>query len=191
MKKLGVLIAVFALCAIGAANASAAQFTASAVGSLSGKAIAPQVFTTPGGTVTCNTAATTGTIEKTADTQQHVTVHYTGCTAFGFATVDITDATYQFTAGTGNNVHIKNTITITPTLFGASICTTTVKPQTVGTVDYTNASATTVKVDPTVTGIKSTSSGGSCGPAGETSTGTYTGASEVSRVGGGSIQYDK
>ncbi len=192
MKKLSALVAVLALCAIGAANASAAEFTASATGTLSGKAVANQVFTTNGGTVTCTTAATSGTIAKTADTQQTVKVKYSGCTAFGFATVDISEAEYQFTAGTGKNVHVKNTISITPTLFGASLCTVTVKGgQTVGTVDYSNASASTVKVDPTVSGIHYVSSGGSCGTAGTFENGTYTGANEVSRVGGGTVQYDK
>ncbi len=63
-RKLGGLAAVFVLCAIGAANASAAQFTASATGSFEGKALSNQVFTTNAGTVTCSTAATTGTIQK-------------------------------------------------------------------------------------------------------------------------------
>jgi len=186
MKKLGVLVAVFALCAIGAANASAAQFTASATGTLSGKALETQTFTTNGGTVNCSTAATSGAVEKTADTQQHVTVTYSGCNAFGFATVHITPATYQFTSN--GQVHIKNTISITPTLFGASLCTTTVTPQTVGTVDFANSGASNVKVTPTVTGIAYHSTGGSCGAAGVN--GTYKGANEVNRVGGGTLRFD-
>jgi hypothetical protein len=188
MKKLGVLVAVLALSAIGAANASAASFTASATGSLSGANTEDNVFTTNGGQVICKNAATSGTIAKTTDTQQHVTVKYSTCTAFGFANVDISDATYLFTAGTGKNVHVQNTITITPTFFGSSICTVTVGPQTVGTVDYSNASASTVKVTPTVTGITYTSTGGACGDSG--ANGTYTGASVVGRVGGGTVQYD-
>jgi hypothetical protein len=188
MKKLGVLVAVFALCAIGAANASAAQFTASATGSLTGKATTNQVFTTNGGTVTCPVAHVSGPIAKTADTQQHVTVKYTNCTAFGFVSTDISDATYQFTAGTGKNVHLLNTVSITVTSFGVSICTVTVGPQTLGTVDYANAGANNVSVNATVTGIKYTSTGGICGASGEN--GTYTGASEVNRVGGGTLRYD-
>ena len=186
MRKLGVLVAVFALCAIGAANASAAEFTASATGTLTGKALANQVFTTNGGTVTCSTAATKGTIEKTADTQQTVGVKYSGCTAFGFATVDISEAKYQFTAS--GPVHILNTISITPTFFGSSLCTVTVKPQTVNTVDFANSGSNNVKVTPTVSGIVYESTGGSCGSSG--ANGTYTGANEVSREGGGTVRFD-
>jgi hypothetical protein len=87
----------------------------SATGSLTGKATTNQVFTTNGGTVTCTTATTSGQMTTTGDTlQQHATVKYSGCTGFGFVSPDISDATYKFTAGTGKNVHIKNTITITP-----------------------------------------------------------------------------
>jgi hypothetical protein len=187
MKKFGLLaVLALAISAIGVASASAATFTASATGSLSGVAKATQVFTTNGGTVSCNNAATSGTIEKTADVQQHVTVIYSGCTAFGFASVHITPATYQFTSN--GQVHIKNTISITPTFFGASICTTTVGPQTVGTVDYANSGANNVLVTPTVTKIKYTSTGGACGASGEN--GTYTGANETSRVGGGTLRFD-
>jgi hypothetical protein len=189
-KNFGLLAAVaLALCAAGDPSASAAHFTFSATGSLEGKAVENQVFTLNGGTVKCATAAGAGVIGSTDFTTLHLRVKYSGCTAFGFSTIDFSEATYQFTAGEGKDVHIKNTMTLTPTLFGASLCTVTVGPQTVGTVDYSNASASTVKVAPAVTGIKYTSSGGSCGTSGEN--GTYTGASEVSRVGGGSVQYDK
>ncbi len=186
MKKLGVLVAVFALCAIGAANASAAEFTASETGSLEGKALETNVFTTSGGKVECTGAATSGTIAKTADTKQHVTVKYSGCKAFSIANTHISDATYLFTSD--GTVHVENTITITPTIFGFSACTVTVTPQTVGTVDFANSGSNNVKVTPTVTGIKYHSTGGSCGSAGEN--GTYTGASEVNRSGGGTLRFD-
>jgi hypothetical protein len=183
-KKFGVLAVVaFALCAIGAANASAATFTASATGSLTGKATATQVFTTNGGQVKCSTAATSGNIVSTASTEQHVTVKYSACTAFGFANTHITDATYVFTAN--GEVHIKNTITITPTGAG---CTITISPQPVGSVSYTN-SGTKLIITPNVIGISYASSGGLCGTSG--GNGTYTGSNEVERVGGGSISWDK
>ena len=183
-KKFGVLAVVaFALCAIGAANASAATFTASATGSLTGKATATQVFTTNGGQVKCSTAATSGEIKSVASAEQHVTVKYTGCNAFGFVNTHITDATYLFTAD--GTVHILNTITITPTGAG---CTQTVKPQTVGSVTYTN-SGTKLVITPNVTGITYSSTGGICGASG--ANGTYSGSNEVERVGGGSISWDK
>ena len=183
-KKFGVLaVVVFAL---SAANASAAEFTFSATGSIEGKALATQVFTTNGGKVECSTAATSGTIGKLGGKAQHVTVKYSGCVGYKIATVHVSIATFNFTSD--GTVHNQNTITITPTLFGASLCTVSVTPQTVGTIDYAISGTSNVKVTPTVSGIKYHSTGGSCGSAGEN--GTYTGASEVNRVGGGSLTFD-
>ena len=194
MKKLGVLVAVFALSAIGASNASAAEalFTASSTGSLVGSAENHHTFVTNGGTVTCSKAAISGTIAKTADTQQHVTVRYgTECAAFGFASVHISDATYLFTAKTGENVHLLNTVIITPTFFGSSICTVTIPPQTLSTVDYSNLGTNKVTVNATVAGIHYTvhNGGGSCGSVGTFSNGTYVGANIIERP-GGTLQYD-
>ncbi|HKO39338.1 MAG TPA: hypothetical protein VJU14_13320 [Solirubrobacterales bacterium] len=182
LKKFGVLLAVFALSAIGAANASAAQFTASATGTLTGKATATQIFTVNGGQVKCSTAATSGTIKSIATGEQTVETKYSGCTAFGFATVHITPAFYNFTAG--GEVHIENEITITVT--GAA-CTITIKPQPVGTIGYSNNGGK-IKVTPNVIGISYTSSGGLCGTSG--GNGTYTGANEIERVGGGTLTFD-
>ena len=183
-KKLAVLVAVFALSAIGAANASASTFTASATGSLTGLATSTHVFTVNGGTVKCATAATSGTIGSTASTSQEVTVHYTGCTAFGFVNTDITDATYEFTSN--GTVHIKNTITITPT--GAA-CDVTVHPQeALGTITYKNLAGGKLAVEPNVRNIVYTTTAGLCGSAG--SAGTYTGNSEIERVGGGFFSWD-
>jgi hypothetical protein len=186
LKKLSVLaIAVFAFSAIGVASASAAQFTASATGEITGKALETQVFTTNGGEVRCNNIDVTGKIEKTASPEQHTTITYTNCTAFGIATVHISPATYLFTAN--GEVHIKNTIKITVTggIFGE--CTITVAPQTVKSVSYTN-NAGKIKVTPNVTGIVYTSTGGVCGSSG--ANGTYKGAAETERVGGGTISWD-
>jgi hypothetical protein len=182
-KKFGVLAVVaFALCAVGAANASAATFTASATGSLTGKALETQVFTVNGGTVKCSTASTSGEIKSTASVEQHVTVKYTGCNAFGFVNTHITDATYLFTAN--GEVHLLNTVTITPT---GAFCHLTVPPQTIKTVSYSNNGGKMI-VTPNVTGITYTSSGGLCGTSG--ANGTYTGKNEVERVGGGTISFD-
>ncbi|HKO39333.1 MAG TPA: hypothetical protein VJU14_13295 [Solirubrobacterales bacterium] len=181
-KKLGVLIAVFALSAIGAANASAAQFTASGTGTVSGKATATQVFTTNGGQVKCTIAATTGTISSTATAEQTVEVKGSSCTAFGFATVHLTPAQLNFTAS--GQVHLENTVTITVTGAG---CSQSIAPQTVSSAGFaTNGSK--VKVTPNVSGITYTSTGGLCGSSG--ANGTLTGTSEVERVGGGSLAFD-
>jgi len=183
MKKFGVLAVVaFALSAIGAANASAVPtFTASATGSLTGKATNTQVFKTSGGEVKCNTAATSGTITSTASPEQHVTVNYSGCTAFGFP-VHITPATYLFTAN--GEVHIKNTITLEVTVPFLPDCHVTVGPQTRKSVGYV-PNGNNLIVSANVTGIVYTTTGGACGSSGNA--GTYTGNNEVSRVGGGSV----
>jgi hypothetical protein len=186
LKKLRMLtIVVFALSAVGAANASAAQFTYSATGTITGNALETQSFTFNGGSVQCKQALSSGTINSTASSQQELTVTYSSCIAFGFATVDIPPATYLFTAS--GSVHLQNTITITPTFSGSSLCTLTIGPQTMGTIDFANSGASNIKVSPTVSGIVYTSTKGVCGEPG--SNGTYTGASELSRVGGGSIRY--
>src|SRR3954454_25214131 len=82
LKKLAVVVAaVFASSAIGVASASANDFfTASAIGSLTGKALTTQELITAAGVTKCTAADTTGTISSTETTEQHVTVIYTGCT---------------------------------------------------------------------------------------------------------------
>jgi len=185
MKKLGVLVAVFALCAIGAANASAApQFTASATGELTGKALETQKFKTNGGTVECKKIDVVATIPAIASPEQHVTIKYTECSAFGFPVDDI-HATYLFTADGSVHVVEEISITVTGGIFGE--CTVKVPKQTDKSVTYDSVSGK-IKVTPNVTGIKYTSSGGICGSSGEN--GTYTGASEIERVGGGTISWD-
>lgn len=187
IRTLGLtFVAAFAFSAMAVASASAAEFTASETGDLAGKALENQVFTTNGGTVTCKTATTTGEIKATADSEQHVTVNYSNCTAFGIADVHISPATYTFTSS--GQVHIGNTITIEVTIPLLPDCTVTVAPQTVGTVDFSN-NGNNVVVTPTVTGISYTTSGNIlCGSSGNN--GTYGGKNEVNRVGGGWVAFD-
>ena len=191
MRNIKLLAAVVMILAFSAPIASAhtpAKFTASAVGSLTGKATQTQIFTITSGEIKCTTATTSGVINSVDFTEQHVTVHYTNCTAFGIPTVHISDPTYLFTAN--GQVHLKNTVTITVTggIFGE--CTVTITSgQTVGTVSFVNLAGGKMKVTPHVTGIAYHSTGGVCGAAG--TNGTYTGDSEVERVGGGSISWDE
>jgi hypothetical protein len=193
LEKLGVLaVAVFAICIVGVASASAAQFTVSATGNLEGHALSGsegnQVFTTTAGTVTCTAAATKGEIKSFAASEQEVTVTYSGCTAFGIVNVDITPATYNFHASGTVDITKEITITVTGGIFGN--CTVKVPSgQTVGTVAFSNSGSNNILVNPSVTGIKYTGSGGLCGSGTDTN-GTYVGKSEVNRVGGGSIQFD-
>jgi hypothetical protein len=184
LKKFGVLfVVVFAFSAVAVANASAApEFTASAAGTLSGTQTSNQVFTTNGGTVTCTKASTTGNVATTA-LEQEVTVNYSGCTAFGFASVTISPATYNLHAN--GTVDILNTITISVPLGG---CTVTVGPQKgKGTVTYTNGTSD-ITESSNVTGIVYTTTGGICGSGG--SNGVYKGSNTVTRVGGGFLKWD-
>jgi len=187
-RKLGMVVAVLALSAIGAANASAASFTASATGELSGEALEKQVFTTAAGTVECTGADVTGTIVATASEEQDVEVELTGCKAFGVATVHISKQKYKYTAN--GEFHIKSpiTITVTRTLFTAH-CSQVFPAQTAGELHYVNSNGMT-DIVPTVTELEYTSTGGICGTAGTHTDGTYFGKTTVKRVGGGTTSFD-
>ncbi|HEU4737640.1 MAG TPA: hypothetical protein VFS54_01020 [Solirubrobacterales bacterium] len=179
MRKLGVLVAVFALCAIGAANASAAEFTATTEGALTVEANANQVFKIHGGAdeVVCTTVGVTGKAVKSGPAQ-HATVHYSGCTGPFGSPVDISPATYNFTAG--GSVHIVEAITLKVTTF-LGTCHITVPAQSVGSVAYSN-NAGKVKITPNVSKITYHSSGFPCGASG--ADGTYTGFTEIGVTGG-------
>jgi hypothetical protein len=181
-KKLGLLAVV--ICALSAPGTASAQstFTASGTGNVFGKALTTQTFTVNGGQIECTTAETFGPIEAVASTKQHLTVAYRGCTAFGLANVDISPATYLFTAS--GQVHLLNTVTINVTSAGCSI---DIGPQAVGSISYSNNSGK-LKLTPNLTGITYTSTGGTCGASG--SNGTFTGNSEIERLGGGTLTYD-
>jgi hypothetical protein len=178
LKKLAVVaVAVFALSVVAVASASAAQFTAEETGPIHGDALSPQVFVTDAGEVICETATTTGTVTALAAPSQEVTVHYEDCLAFGFVGVEISPATYEFTAeGMDNNVHILSAITINIPLAG---CHVTVPAQTVGTVTFENDNGALIERS-NVGGIHYIGSGGLCGSAGvEKTNGTYEGDSTV------------
>lgn len=184
-KILGAAALALAFSAIGAASASAGQFTASATGTLTGKAKTVQTFTSNGGQVKCSNAAISGNILSVASEELTVSVNYSGCTAFGFAAVHITPTEYTYTAS--GQVHIKKTTTISVTGAG---CHMTITPQTPKVVHY-------VKIEPFprlfVTAatkiVTYHSTGGLCGTSGEN--GTFTGEIELERVGGGSLTWDK
>ena len=194
LKKFAVLaVAVFAISVVGVASASAAQFTSSTeTGNLEGSALNTQEFTTNGGVVKCTAAKTTGAFKGTAmgsvfgSSTQEVTVNYSGCTAFGFASVSISPATYEFTPTT-KQVHILNTITISVPLGG---CTVTVPPTktALSEVSFENAGTSNIKEISNVTGITYTSSGGLCGSSG--SNGIYKGNNEVHATNGATLRFD-
>jgi hypothetical protein len=186
LRQLSALLAASALCAIGAGNASAAEFTFSATGTLEGRALEHQVFTTNGGEVACTGATATAPLNNTVFTEIHSTWTYTNCKAFSIATVHISPATLTLTAD--GTVHLVNPITITPTIFGVSVCTVTISAQTWTGIAYSNVGATNITVTPTVNGITYITTGGACGVSG--SNGTYNGASEWARRGGGTVRFD-
>jgi len=183
-KKLGVLVAILALSAIGAATASAASFTYSATGSLSGKATTTQTLTTNSGQLKCTVASTTGSIVSTSLSEIHVTVQYSGCTAFGFASVDISPAKYTFTAN--GTADLKSSITFNVTLAG---CHMTITPGSHELVSYTNSSGKLL-LFLKLSRLRYHGTGGLCGSSTEQTNGTYEGKIEIERVGGGSISWD-
>jgi hypothetical protein len=178
--------AVFSLAVVGTAGALAATFTYSETGELTGVQTTSQVFTVGGANkVTCKTAHMHGVVASTDFTQQEYTVAYSECSAtfFGFpaGTVDISPATYNFTAN--GEVHVLEPISIKATGLG---CETIIGKQTLKSVTYGNEAGGKLLITSGVTGIASTSPNG-C-PSG--TAGTYTGSSIAERVGGGSIAWD-
>jgi hypothetical protein len=181
--KMVALAAALAISLVGVTSASAAQFTASAVGELTGKATSTQKLTTGAGTIECTTAATSGSITSIAASEQAALVVYGGCRMLGFITAEVSPANYVFTS-TGE-VRIAKPITIKLPLSGCSIV---IRDQTVSSVSFTNAGETNVMESSSVSGILSVGSGGICG--GSSSVGQYSGNSEISRVGGGTLRFD-
>ncbi len=178
-KKFGALaLVVAAFSALGVGSASAAEFTASSTGSLSGSLTEDLVLNTGAGEVVCKKAEMTGTIPSTKATDRHVTLVPLGtsCKAFGIATVDPSNMTLNLTSN--GQVHFVSPVTITVTGFLIH-CTVTFPAQTRGTVTYTTSGTGTI-VQFMVTGITSTGNGGLCG--GHNSTGTLTGSLRVAHT---------
>jgi hypothetical protein len=182
-KILGVTcVAALTLAAMTAAGASAATFTASATGGLTGTQTSNQVFTFGSGGVTCKKAHMTGTIVSIATTSQHVTVNYSECSSnfFGFSAT-VSAGTYLLTAS--GEIHILNTITFSVPSLG---CSTTVSPQSLKSVSYTNTAGGKVEMHGAVAGIKSTATGGLCSSG---TAGTFTGSNILERINGGTFSW--
>jgi hypothetical protein len=198
LRTLGIaFVAVLALSAFAASAAQAEQsFTVTEIpASLTGEVdgTSNDVFTTAKGTVECNKISFTGTTSVLKATEQSITPKYEECTGFGFTThVTTTGCTYQFTtpktvAGllTGDPPHIVctagNSIKLTPTFLGASVCTSTIAAQTPtgGHIIYTNIGPTGneeyVTLHTTVTGIHYVGNGSVCGENKTNIDGTYNG----------------
>jgi hypothetical protein len=206
IRALGIaLMAVFALSAVAAQTAAAGEnltiegIVAPAKGFATGTKTTTHVFATPNGEVVCSTISFPSEAVQAGGTVSEVTVNpsYSGCTAFGFATAHVTNngCHYLFTKPTDlgggkwtfHPPHIVPTsgstcnFTITPTFFGASVCTQTVENQTPtgGHVTATNGTAANGKMDvtlhTTLTGIHYKGTGGVCGENVTNTNATYTG----------------
>lgn len=208
LKALGLaLFAALALSAMAASAASAKHHFGApkAPTDVTGSQGTQHIFTTEAGEVKCNTATFSGTQGSASTSEVTITPHYTGCTAFGFASTHVkfngcdytfTTPTVDITPGefTSEPPHVlcpgTSVVEITPTIpfFGTSVCTVTVEPQTPtsGHVLYKNEGSgdtRDVLVTSKVEGIHYTvhGGGGTCGTTesgGKTIThtdGKYTG----------------
>jgi hypothetical protein len=144
IKTLGIVLAsVFAMSAIGASAASAAEFhSAVHPQEIHGVQTVGHVFTTDAGTVTCKTATFTGTTSAKTSPTQTLAPDYNNCTAFGFINVPIHEngCDYLFNANGTTEVKcptvsgVKQKIEIT-----VPFCTTTVGEQHIGAgMSFTN-----------------------------------------------------
>lgn len=165
--------------------AHAAEFTYSEVGSIEGEALERQAFGFTGGELGCNGATARGILNTTDFTERRLTVAYSVCVAFGIAAVHVSPAHFRFWAS--GEAEIEKAITIDVTVPLLPDCQVAIAPQTVGEVGYYNNDNNLV-ITPHLTGISYTSTGGLCGSSG--SNGTFTGAIEVNRAGGGWIAFD-
>lgn len=151
LKTLGLaLVAVFAMTAVVAANASAHYvFTSAAANtSLTGAQVGNHTFVTAGQTIQCTTAKFSGTQTGTEATAVPITPTYEGCTyAVGAKTADVTmnGCTYNFTGATTASGHgtvhvlcpVGKVIEVHLTNFnGAETCTLTIGAQ-IATNGYT------------------------------------------------------
>ena len=132
-KTLGLVLAsVFAMSAIGASAASAADFRSEVhPQSVSGTQTTSHVFTTDAGTVTCKKATFSGTTSGTTASTQTLTPEYDECTAFGFVNVPIHEngCGYIFNANGTTEVECPSGKKIEITV---PFCTTTVGEQHIG-----------------------------------------------------------
>lgn len=173
LKKLGGLSVV--ICVLGAicvANASAAEFTATKTGALTGSNTGNQTWTLNAGLVKCAEASVAGNISSKSFTDLHITVTYGKCTAFNLPIAHVSPGTYSMTANGEHHLIETLTITVTKTLFTPE-CTITISPQTNKSVAFQNYGSDLIATS-SLTGIVYTSTGGPCGFSG--SSGTFEGA---------------
>ncbi len=186
------VLAVLALGAVGAQGAMADPLFRSdeAHTFVSGSQQNTHVFEAgTGNKVECEVALFAGTSTSTATGEMTIVTVYDDCTAFGFANahVEFNSCDYQFTSTTGNgeDVHLNcggdDTVEITPTIFGFSVCTVHVFEGTFEAIDYDNVANGDVQVTAAATGISYEETGSGCG-VGSGNDGTYTGDTTLAGV---------
>jgi hypothetical protein len=167
--------AVVALLAVVPATSLAANFQFGGGQNILSKSLERQQLTVKAGPVKCwasgsGVPATSGRFD--------LTVTYSGCTAFGFANVNVSPASYRYNAD--GELDLLNEVTIK--VLGAG-CTFVLKPQSnLSSVAYSNNGPRLISKK-TISGITYTSSGGLCGASG--SDATLTGDEEMEQVNGG------
>lgn len=193
LKALGLaLVAVFALTAVGASAASAAEFHSEATETvLTGSQIGTDVFETNGGTVECSEATYVGEQSGTTTTTATVTPTYSGCTAFGFggASVNTNGCEYEFHSNGTVDIQSCNTaagVIVTASLFGTRKCTVEVPEQAgVSGVTFTSSGAGTTRditVDVAITSlhyIQTAGTGFGACASGTATNGKYNGSTTV------------
>ena len=198
-------MAMFVFGAIAAQGASAVPLTITttpvpATVFITGVQESEHVFTNAGGTVKCTASTWSASATPVSGAISELTLAptYTGCTAFGFATahVKVNGCTYTLTTPTAvkagevkwtapSQIHVLcpagKSIEVTPTAFGASVCTQFINEQTPtsGDIVARNAGGAGNTMDitdeVTVKGVHYTGTGGACGNAETHSDAEYSG----------------
>ncbi|HEX3240555.1 MAG TPA: hypothetical protein VHR18_10530 [Solirubrobacterales bacterium] len=181
-----VLASVFAMSAIGASAASAAEFhSAVHPQEIHGTQTTGHVFTTNAGTFTCKKATFTGGTSAKTSATLTLAPDYNECTIFGFINMPVHEnqCAYVFYATGTTEVECPGGKPIEIT---APFCTTTIGPQHIATgLSYTNNAGKTDVV--ITTNIKTDLDYDECGTA--RTNGSYTGTSTVTG-GSGSLWFE-
>jgi hypothetical protein len=177
------LMVALSVTAVGAVSVSATghEFVASKTGKTKGKQTDAQVFKTTAGTLECNFVSGSGEITELKSALHKETLTYSGCSAFGYSTVNITPAHFEFSAN--GSIRLEKSITIIPE--GAS-CEIVIPAQTVSEINYKNESGGKIKATANAFKITSKGTGHECG--GEEKGASYTG-SVLSELEGGTIEW--
>ncbi|HEY5814994.1 MAG TPA: hypothetical protein VIS95_01480 [Solirubrobacterales bacterium] len=166
-----------------------AKFTGEAypetiVGSVS----AENVYTTPGGTISCKKGSFGGGALQSPSAQLSLLPAYSECTAFGFSKTNVKSGlctiVLNATSTTSGTAAIScppgGAIKFEPTFSGFTVCTISFPSQSLGSVTYENVGTgidRRVVASISGSGIQYTGTGGPCGTSG--SDATFSGGIEV------------